>query len=378
MRSWLIPAAAAVVLAFCAPRAGAYADTAEGACLINAVTGQVVFERNGGARLPMASTTKIMTLFTVLEATEPDEVVTVSEEAAATEGSSAYIAVGMKMTVRDLCYGLMLNSGNDAAVALAEYVSGSQEAFAERMSERAHELGAENTEFQNPNGLGAEGHYTTALDLAKITRAAMRDEEFREIVSARTYTAEQIMPDGEVRHVEYINHNKLLGSFEGCIGVKTGYTQAAGRCLVSAAERDGAEYIAVTLGSKNDWEEHRELLELGFSDTRAVTAVEEGECVRHLVSGGDHCELVAAETFTVAASGDDGVDITVKTEISDGIAPPLNKGEKVGVLRIYCGGEEIGAVDAVAGSEIGACEDGCRIKPCFFATLKRLLRAVIG
>lgn len=370
--------AAAVTAAFAAaPAAFAYADTAAGACVINAVTGEVVFERGGDVRLPMASTTKIMTLAVVLENSDPDEIVTISPEAASVEGSSAYISAGAKMTVRDLCYGLMLNSGNDAAVALAEYVSGNTDDFAAEMTALAHRIGAFDTEFQNPNGLSADGHYTTARDLAVITRYAMKNEVFRGIVSARSYTASETLPDGTVKRLEYINHNKLLGSYDGCVGVKTGYTEAAGRCLVSAAGREGAEYIAVTLDSENDWAEHRELLDLAFSGTRMIGAVEEGECVRHIVSENGDCEIVAASGFSVPVNGDKGRDITVRTEISDDIAPPLNKGEKVGVLRIFCGGEEVGCVDAVAGSELAA-DTEYRIKPCFFTVLKRLVKSIFG
>lgn len=371
--------AAAVAAVFAAaPAAFAYADTAAGACVVNAVTGEIVFERDSGTRLPMASTTKIMTLVTVLENLEPDEVVTISAEAASAEGSSAYISAGARMTVRDLCYGLMLNSGNDAAVALAEHVSGNTDDFAAEMTALAHEIGAFDTAFKNPNGLNAEGHYTTARDLAEITRYAMKNEEFREIVSTRSYTAAETLADGTVKQLEYINHNKLLGSYDGCIGVKTGYTESAGRCLVSAAERGGAEYIAVTLHSKNDWAEHREMLDLAFSGTRMVEAVSEGECVRHIVSGGEDCEIVAAEGFSVPVNGDKGADITVKVEVSDDIAPPLNKGEKVGVLRIYCGGEQVGCVDAEAGSDMAAAEPEYRIKPCFFTTLKRMIKSIFG
>lgn len=351
-----------------------YADSASGAYLINAVTGESVFEKNGDVCLPMASTTKIMTLITALEMGNTDDMVSISQNAAGQEGSSAYIAAGAKMSMKDLMYGLMLNSGNDAAVAIAEHISGSTDKFAQEMTKLAKSIGAENTRFANPNGLDAEGHYTTAHDLALITAYAMKNEQFREIVSARSYTASMEI-GGKIKQVEYINHNKLLSSYDGCIGVKTGYTKADGRCLVSAAERDGATYIAVTLNCKNDWQEHREMLDYAFSRTRMITAVEQGECFRHIVSGNESCEIVASEKFDIPVTGEKGRNITVKTNIS--AVPPLNKGEKAGELDIYYGGELIGTVDAIAADDIGG-EEKINIKPCFLTTVKRLLKNILG
>ncbi len=373
-----VPLITAAIIAATGPAAAAYADTSAGACLINAVTGETVFEKNSGAKLPMASTTKIMTLLTALENSDPNEQVTISQNAAATEGSSAYIEPGAVMSMRDLEYGLMLNSGNDAAVAIAEHISGNADDFAAEMSKLAHKIGAYDTEFKNPNGLDADGHCTTARDLALITRYAMKNEQFKEIVSTRTYTASQTRANGEVIQTEYINHNKLLGNYEGCEGVKTGYTDSAGRCLVSAAERDGAEYIAVTLNSKNDWAEHAELLDLGFSGVRMVNAIDKGECVRHIVSGGESCEIVAGDDFEIPVNNDGGANVTVVAEISDQLAPPLNKGEKVGVLKIYCGDDFLGYVDAVAGSDMNAADTEYKTKPCFTSVIKRMLKSIFG
>ncbi len=373
----ILPLAAAVLAAVPCITAAAYADTSAGACLINAVTGETVFEKNIYEKLPMASTTKIMTLLTALENSEPDEQVTVSVNAAGQEGSSAYIEAGAVISMNDLSYGLMLNSGNDAAVAIAEHVSGSAEAFAEKMNSLAGEIGLKDTEFKNPNGLNAEGHYTTARDLAVLTRYALKNEEFAQIVSTRSYTAHQTLKDGTVKEVEYINHNKLLGAYEGCIGVKTGYTEAAGRCLVSAAERGGAVYIAVTLNSKNDWAEHKAMLDHGFETARTVTAVEKGECVRHIVSESGACELVAADSFEIPVNSKKGTDVTVRIDISDMIAPPLNKGEKVGILEIYSGDELLGTVDAVAASDLSL-EGGYKAKPCFFTAMIRIIKSILG
>lgn len=356
--------------------AAAYADAAGSACLMNAVTGEVVFEKNSGERLPMASTTKIMTLLAALKKTSQDEVVTVSAAAAATEGSSAYIETGMRITMEALEYGLMLNSGNDAAVAIAEYISGDCGSFADEMNKLAKEIGAENTQFMNPNGLDQEGHYTTAYDLALITRYAMRDESFRRIVSAKIYTAGFVRADGTEGSMEYINHNKLLGTLEGCTGVKTGYTKADGRCLVSAAQRDGAEYIAVTLNDSNDWNEHRELMELAFSDCRLINAVSAGDCLGHAVSGKSSCDLVAAEDFNIPVNGEGYHNIDIVPHIPDMDGVPLNKGEKAGSAEILCNGRSAGSVDVVAKNDFAA---GMRtdIRPCFMFTILTLIKNIL-
>ena len=172
MKAYIAAAAAAAVFAAAAP-AYAMADTARAACLINSVTGETVYEKNADAKLPMASTTKIMTLILALENSDRDDTVIISENAAAQEGSSAYLTPGAAMTMRDLEYGLMLNSGNDAAVAIAEHISGDTDAFSELMTERARELGLCDTSFKNPNGLNADGHHTTAGELAELTAYAM-------------------------------------------------------------------------------------------------------------------------------------------------------------------------------------------------------------
>ncbi|MGM9936523.1 MAG: serine hydrolase [Candidatus Ornithomonoglobus sp.] len=361
-----------------APRtfAAAYADAAGSACLMNAVTGEVLFEKNSGERLPMASTTKIMTLLAALKETSQDEIVTVSAAAAAAEGSSAYIETGMRISMEALEYGLMLNSGNDAAVAIAEYVSGDCDSFAAEMNELAKEIGAENTHFMNPNGLDQEGHYTTAYDLALITRYAMRDESFRKIVSTKLYTAEFVRADGTQGSMEYINHNKLLGTLDGCTGVKTGYTKTDGRCLVSAAERNGAEYIAVTLNDADDWKEHKELMELAFGDSRLINAVSAGDCLGHAVNGRRSCDLVAAEDFNVPVNGEGYHNIDIVPHIPDMDGVALNKGEKAGYIEILCNGRSAGCVDVVA-KENFAAGMGTAVRPCFLFTILTLIKNIL-
>lgn len=355
---------------------GAIGDTAKSVCMLNSVTGEIVFEKNSREKLPMASTTKIMTLLVALEETEQDELVTVSRKAAYTEGSSAYLSEGAVVTMKNLEYGLMLNSGNDAAVAIAECVGGSCEEFAGKMNKLAAKLGAKDTNFMNPNGLEDENHYTTAYDLAKITQYAMTKPEFREIVSTRLYKAEYTKADGEHFELEYINHNRLLGELEGCEGVKTGFTSEAGRCLVSDVKRGDAEYITVTLNDSNDWSDHKELYALAFDGCRLVRAISRGECLEHLVSGSKGCDLIAANDFNVPLNGSERRNIDIEPHLPILNDTPLNAGEKVGYVDVLCNGVRVGTVDIIAKTDFNAGSDA-RVKPCFLFTIINMIKNIL-
>ncbi len=227
--------------------------SATAAVLLDADTGQVLYEKNGDEQMLIASTTKIMTALVVLEQAGLDDTVTVTRDHMA-EGSSMYLKPGETVRVEELLYGLLLCSGNDAALALTA-CAGGPEPFVALMNEKAAALGMTRTSFANPNGLDAEGHYSTARDMAVLAAAAMEEPTFRRICSSRSVTIGQ-------RTME--NHNRLLRQVEGCIGLKTGYTKAAGRTLVSCAERGGCRLIAVTLRDSDDWADHAALYEYGF------------------------------------------------------------------------------------------------------------------
>lgn len=237
------------------------------AILIDASTGSVLYAQNADMQRGMASTTKIMTALCVLEALPPETVVEITPEMTGAEGSSLYLKAGEHLTVEQLLYGLMLESGNDAAEALAIACDGSIERFADRMNARARALGLTHTHFANPHGLSASGHYTTARELALITAEAMRNPLFRTIVS--TYRMQ--IPYEDQPNARYLtNHNPILRQYEGMIGVKTGWTTADGKCFVTAAERDGLTLIAVTLGDTNISSTHTALLNHGFTSFEAV------------------------------------------------------------------------------------------------------------
>lgn len=239
--------------------------SAAAAVLMDADSGRLLYDKNGEKRMLIASTTKLMTALVALEQGGLQQEITVTGGHMA-EGSSMYLRPGEKLTLETLLYGLLLCSGNDAALAVTECMGGAVP-FVARMNEKAAELGMENTHFANPNGLDDEAHYSTAEDMAKLAAAAMDDPVLRRVASTRT---------AHIGGRTLTNHNKLLSRVEGCVGLKTGYTRAAGRTLVSCAERDGVRLVAVTLQDGDDWNDHASLYEQGFRVLRPVKAVERG------------------------------------------------------------------------------------------------------
>jgi len=287
-------AAAALLAAAVFLPCRASALSAEKAYVLDAVSGRVLFEKNKDSQSLIASTTKIMTALVVIEQCNVLDRMRIPKEAVGIEGSSMYLQEGEILTLQELLYGLMLRSGNDAAVALAIYCGGTVEGFAELMNDKARNLGLRNTHFVNPNGLDAPGHYSTAEDLAKLSAYAMENPIFRKTVSTKSVTV------GD-RHLT--NHNKLLWRVEGADGVKTGYTKAAGRILVSSATRDDRRIIAVTIHDGDDWNDHAALLNEGFSRYELTTLVEAGDLLGTVeVAGGEaaRVEILAAEAFSFA------------------------------------------------------------------------------
>ncbi len=258
MKKIFVAAIAAVMVYNISPKA--FADDAPGVSAHSAIVmhsdGQVVFEKNADDRMRIASTTKIMTALVVLENCALDEVVEILPEYCGAEGSSMYLKPGDSYTVRELLMGLLLVSGNDAAVALACHTAGDIDSFAAMMNAKAFTLGMESSSFANPHGLDTEGHYSTARDMAKLMCYCMENEDFAQITAMKSCT---------VGDQTLYNHNKLLSCCSGCIGGKTGYTESAGRCLVSCTEREGTRYVCVTLSAPDDWNDHRKLYNWAFA-----------------------------------------------------------------------------------------------------------------
>ncbi len=330
--------------------AAAPTTSGECACLYLPQLDTFLYEKNATRRHSMASTTKIMTALVVIEVCAPDEVVLVPEEAVGIEGSSVYLKAGEEQTVGNLLYALMLASANDAAAALAMHVAGSIEAFAAKMNERAAHLGLRDTHFENPHGLDAEGHYTTAADLAKITAAAMELPLFREIVATRHKV---IVTDDGAGARSLSNHNRLLRSYDGCVGVKTGYTKKTGRCLVSAAERDGMLLIAVTLDAPDDWRDHTALLDFGFSLYRGEVLGGDGGLSYSLpVLGGvsESVTLTAGEAQPLILPKNSPA-LERRVEINRFALAPVRSGEVLGRVVFSQAGR------VVAELPLRACED---------------------
>ena len=235
--------------------------SAKAAALYNPETGTFIYKKNENAHLSMASTTKIMTAIIAIENSDLDKVITVDNRAIGVEGSSIYLKNGEEISIKSLLYALMLRSANDAAAALAYEISGSIEDFSILMNDKVRELGLCDTNFENPHGLDSPSHYTSAHDLAVISANAISNPTFKEICSARKVKIESSL---ETRIL--INHNKLLSLYEGCIGIKTGYTKKSGRSLVSAAEKDSQTLICVTINAPDDWNDHKRLFDFGFSE----------------------------------------------------------------------------------------------------------------
>ena len=326
-------------------------NAAKAAVLIHGDTGTLLFEKNAEERMLIASTTKIMTAFVVLENCAPEDEVEIKSEYCGIEGSSMYLSAGTTRKVEDLLYGLMLASGNDAAVALAHHAGGSIEGFAELMNEKARELGLENSHFVNPHGLDAEEHYSSAKDLAVITSAAMKNDKFREIASTRSITLEGLT---------YVNHNKLLWNYDGTVGGKTGYTMAAGRSLVSCAERDGLLLICVTLSDPNDWNDHMALFDWGFDSYRYEQIVNTNEMAKlPIVSGSVESIGVAAEReLSLLLKKEDTVDCSY--ELPRFAYASVVAGERAGAVTVRVNGEAVARIDICYTRGVGIA-DGVRL-----------------
>ncbi|MBQ8249782.1 MAG: D-alanyl-D-alanine carboxypeptidase [Clostridia bacterium] len=315
--------------------------SARSAVVIEAETGRVVFEKDADTRRPMASTTKIMTALVAIESGDLSREITVDASAEGVEGSSVYLKAGDKITLEALVWALMLESANDAAAAIAIGVAGSVDAFADLMNEKAAELGLCDTHFTNPHGLSDDEHYTTARELAKLTAAALENETFKKIVSTASHRIEY----GEsVRNLH--NHNKMLRIYDGALGVKTGFTKASGRCLVSAAERDGLTLIAVTLNAPDDWTDHTAMLDLGFSSLEKLTLIEPGESV--FIS-----PCIGTESGEITIKNREGLtvilpkgehSITHKVILPRYLWAPIKAGDVVGKTLIYDGETFLGEV----------------------------------
>ncbi len=328
---------------------GTLSVSARGAALYEPETNTFLYSKNSNARLAMASTTKIMTAFIALEKLDPEEYIIVDERAVGVEGSSIYLKAGEALKAIDLVYATLLQSANDAAEALAYRISGSIEEFSCIMNEKARSLGLEDTKFENPHGLDAKNHYTSAHDLAIIASTALKNESFKTICS--TYKKEII--SSEMTRV-LVNHNKMLKRYDGCIGIKTGYTKKSGRSLVSAAERDGLTLISVTINAPDDWNDHKKMLDYGYGKLEAVMLAKSGEFSYQIpVIDGvkDYINISNKKSEKMIFYKGDS-DFEAQVKLSRYVSAPVSQGAVLGKVLFIKSGKIISSLDLTADTGI--------------------------
>lgn len=338
-RIFRLSAALLTAVLLCQP---AYAVTTNASCaiLMDAESGRVLYAQNIHEPRLIASITKLMTALVAVEHTEDlEQVVTVKGEWLGSEGSSIYLTAGEQMTMEGLLYGLLLQSGNDAAMVIACHVAGSEAGFVAMMNEKSKELGMTDSSFANPSGLNDDDHYSTAYDMALLARACLDNDVVARICATQSVT---------VGTRTFVNHNKLLYRYEGCVGMKTGYTERAGRTLVSAAQRDGQTLICVTLNDGNDWNDHTKLLDYGFETYPRTVLCEAGERFGSVPVEGS---LIPAVAVTAACETGyplaDGEELTLKVDLADAVIAPVSAGTEIGTAVWSLNGQAVASTPLV-------------------------------
>lgn len=333
--------------------AGAMPDlSAQAAILIDAGSGRILFEKNAHHRLPQASTTKITTALIVLEEKHNlKEKITVPDDFVNPGEAGIWLEPGEQHTLEDMLYALLLRSANDAAAAMAYGVSGSEENFVKLMNRRVKELGLKDTHYMNPHGLYHENHYSSAYDLAMITKEAMTHKEFRQIIVTKRHVLP--WPGHDYSRVVY-NGNRLLGSYPGADGVKTGFTRQAGSCLVGSATRDGLHLIAVVLHANAMYDEVASLLDYGFENFENKHFYDRGEVVSYLpviYGKKEQIKAVLEKPLSIAVQEKEKKHIRIKTDLPKTVQAPVEKGDKLGSINVYVGDENI-KINVLAGETI--------------------------
>ncbi|MGN1194996.1 MAG: D-alanyl-D-alanine carboxypeptidase family protein [Acutalibacteraceae bacterium] len=305
---------------------------AASAVVMNVETNEVVFSVAAHERRSMASTTKIMTALVALESGRTLETVRITPEMTGADGTSIGLKTDYEVKLIDLLYGLMLESGNDAADAIAVYLAGSREDFAELMNKKAAEIGMKDTNFVTPSGLDDENHYTTAYDMALLGSYAVKNPAFRELCSTKYETVSFVKPDV---NVTFSNHNRLLSSYSGAIGIKTGFTKKSGRCLVSAAERDGVCFVCVTLNDGDDWNDHRKMLDYAFEKV-STEPLSVKNTYKVSVQGSSVTSVtVKAQSEALYSYCGEKKQVTARVILPEFVYAPVKKGDVLGTVEYY-------------------------------------------
>lgn len=330
-------------------KTSALSDTSASSVLINADTLEIIYSNKPYVKRSMASTTKIMTGILLAESGRLDEDIECTSAMVTVEGSAMGLKAGDIISGRDLLYGLMLMSGNDAANVAAYFLAGSTENFAIIMNEKAKMLGLNDTNFVTPSGLDAEEHYTTAFDLAKLTAYALMNDEFRKACSS--YTAKVYFGNPKIRYT-IKNHNRLLNEYEGCIGVKTGFTKKSGRCLVSAAERDGKRIIAVTLNDPNDWRDHKSMLDYGFVSLKPISFGDDPQKIKVIGGESDFVEI-DFQDIDICSTENNKSNFKFELDIPDYLVAPVIEGQKIGEAVLKYGDYVVRKCDVTPVCNVG-------------------------
>lgn len=308
--------------------------SADSYILIDATSGRIIEGKNICKKLPIASTTKIMTALIAVEEGNLKDKVRINNKSINIEGSSIYLQEGEILSLSDLLYGLMLRSGNDSSIAIANHIAKTEEDFIKMMNLKARSIGALNTNFTNPHGLNDKNHYSTAYDLAIITKKALENEDFRKIFSSKDYRASR------EKNNYFVNKNKTLWEYEGGNGGKTGYTLSSGRCLVSTATRNDMQLIAVSLNAPDWFNDNYKLMDYGFENLKLYTIYDKNQLVKktNLDKQKNEIDILTQDSFVYPLYKDERDSIKIKLELNKDLSPPINKGQYIGTIETYLKG----------------------------------------
>ncbi len=379
LKRWLAIFAAVLFVFMCSFSASADTDSAQNlsvsaysAVLFCSNNNSIVFEKNSNEKMSMASTTKIMTTLITLEHAQANNKEVTFNKNMIAEGSSMYLKEGYKLRLSDLATGMMTVSGNDAANAAAISISGSVEEFSKLMNDKAKQIGMSSTHFVTPSGLDDDNHYSTAVDMAHLMNYAMSNNDFAQLTAKKNVKVDYISPKD--MSITYGNHNRLLSLYQYCNGGKTGFTKKSGRCLVTSAEKDGVKLIAVTLNAPDDWNDHINMYNYGFSKLTAVKNVDENYTINADVVGGT-CSSVKVKPVRaveyVKPADSDG-EITRKVVMNSFLYAPLEKGQVVGKAEYYLDGEKLCDIPLITKSQV----DYKHIEKSFFQKIADWFRSV--
>ena len=362
-----------VIICLSFPRAQALSVSAKSAVLINGTTGEILWAKNSKAHLPMASTTKIMTAILLCESGNLEQKLVTTKEMVTVEGSSMGLLAGDTVSRRDLLYGMMLSSGNDAANTVAITLGGTVSNFVKLMNRKAKEIGLNNTSFKTPSGLDAEGHYSTAEDMARLACYALKNDEFRTAASSQ-YA--KLCYGNPPYNRTLKNHNKLLFQYDGAIGVKTGFTKKSGRCLVSAAQRGNKYLIAVTLSAPDDWQDHKNMLDYGFSQLVDKSAPAPQIPPVFVVGGKREIVDVTTATQKFALTEDEWNSLTYRIYLPQFVYAGVAVGDTLGRAEYIVGDKVIMSADIVA-LQSSAESDDKNVFSNIIQYYKMLLKAMV-